>query len=268
MHESAYNFGRKFVQRYATTPGVQILEIGAMNVNGSIRDFAPEIGSWHGVDLEAGPGVDTVIEASQPLPFDDNTFDCVIASSVFEHDPFFWVTIEEMARVVKPSGYVYINAPSNGAVHRFPVDNYRFYPDAGKAIVDWLNFRGYQASLLESFVGAQENYFWNDFVAVIGFSKSSQPASFIYQDSKYTNLWVNGIFDETTWLSETQDMTYIADLEHDGLSLHEKNQQLSSYADELGQEVASLRARLAGIHNSHSWKLTSPLRRAAGFFRS
>jgi ubiquinone/menaquinone biosynthesis C-methylase UbiE len=81
--------------------------------------------------------VDLVIENTSDLPFTDESFDYVVASSVFEHDPIFWKTFAEMIRVLKPGGCVYINSPSNGMIHRYPIDVYRFYPDAGKALEKW-----------------------------------------------------------------------------------------------------------------------------------
>ena len=69
-------------------------------------------------------------------------------------------------RIVKPDGLIYINVPSAGIYHRYPTDNWRFYPDAGIALNDWAKISGYRSSLLESFIGWQNQTVSNDFVAV------------------------------------------------------------------------------------------------------
>jgi SAM-dependent methyltransferase len=97
----------------------RVLDVGARDVNGSVRDFCPPNADYIGVDLDAGPGVDHVLDDPTKLPFDDDTFDVVMSTSCFEHDQMFWLTFAEMRRVLKPSGYIYINAPSNGAYNSY-----------------------------------------------------------------------------------------------------------------------------------------------------
>jgi hypothetical protein len=115
----------------------------------------------------------------------------VVASSMLEHDAFFWQTFLEMARIVKPGGVLYINAPSNGIYHCYPVDNWRFYPDAGKALVRWAARNGYELTLIESFVAERKNDVWNDFVAIFkkSFVSSAEKLSFISAGVPCTNVW-------------------------------------------------------------------------------
>ena len=65
----------------------------------------------------------------------------------------------EALRVLKPTGLLYINAPSNGAYHRYPVDCWRFYPDSGVALQNWGNRSGYECALLEFFIGVRKKIF-------------------------------------------------------------------------------------------------------------
>lgn len=78
----------------------------------------------------------------------------------------FWVLFLEIMRVLKPHGLFYLNAPSNGPFHRYPVDCWRFYPDSGRALIAWARRNGVNAALLESYTSAQYREPWNDFVAV------------------------------------------------------------------------------------------------------
>ena len=60
-------------------------------------------------------------------------FSTQVSTSCFEHDPIFWLTFKEIARVTKVDGFVYVNAPSNEVYHGYPGDNWRFYKDAPAA---------------------------------------------------------------------------------------------------------------------------------------
>lgn len=173
MHDTAYRIGGRFLESYLDLADCDVLEIGALNVNGTLRDHALPTTRWVGIDLAPGPGVDIVAQPGEALPVPDSAFDAVVASSVFEHDPAFWETFLEMADKVRPGGYLYINAPSNGGVHRYPQDNWRFYPDSGRALAAWAQRKGRDISLVESFVAARGQKEWNDFVAVF---RRGQPA--------------------------------------------------------------------------------------------
>lgn len=182
MHDTAYESGRHFFECYWRPDFTMILDIGAYDVNGTLRDFCPPGARYVGVDLEAGPSVDVVRkDPHDPLPFDDATFDAIVSSSCFEHDQMFWLSFLEMRRVLKPDGYIYLNAPSTGAYHTFPYDNWRFYPDAGLALAAWARRSGYpDTQLIESLTlrqreGAQTESSWNDFVAVFGGRESVRP---------------------------------------------------------------------------------------------
>ena len=166
MHDTAYEIGRTFLEVYWSERFHRILEIGSRNVNGTLRDFCPANADYVGVDLEPGTNVDIVLQEAGSLPFDDATFDIVLSTSCFEHDPMFWVTFASMGRVLKPGGFIYINTPSNGRYHAYPYDNWRFYPDAGLALEAWAAKQGLGLTLVESFTARQKRDVWNDFVMV------------------------------------------------------------------------------------------------------
>jgi SAM-dependent methyltransferase len=167
MHRSAMQTGKLFFDTYATcVPGGMVVEIGAYNVNGSLKDVCPSHLAYTGVDCAAGQGVDVVLDDPYRLPFPDASLDVVVSSSVFEHSEMFWLLFVEIIRVLRPSGLFYLNVPSNGLFHRYPVDCWRFYPDSGRALVSWAKRNHYDPVLLESFIGRQGADGWNDFVAV------------------------------------------------------------------------------------------------------
>lgn len=170
MHDTAYAIGRKFLELYLGTRAAVIVEIGSMNVNGTLRECCPPDVMYLGLDLEHGPGVDLVIRSNEKLPLRSDFADIVLSSSQMEHDPMFWKTFLELVRLLKPGGVLYLNVPSNGSYHCYPGDFWRFYPDSAKALETWSRENGYELTLIESFVAERMKDQWNDFVAV--FKKS------------------------------------------------------------------------------------------------
>jgi SAM-dependent methyltransferase len=178
MHDTAFEIGRAFLSIYGG-PGIAILDVGSQDVNGSLRSCAPPGSTYLGVDMSAGEGVDMTLTDSHALPFNNGQFDIVLSTSCLEHDPMFWLTFLEMARVTKFGGYIYLNVPSNGDYHRFPTDNWRFYPDAGLALQTWASHEGQTVSLVESFVARRKKEGWNDTVLVFSRGAARPAGSFL-----------------------------------------------------------------------------------------
>ena len=166
MHKTALDHARLFFETYAIAEGSVIVDLGSQDVTGSLRDVSPKNAKYVGVDFEEAKGVDIVITNPYSLPFVDQSVDVCVSSSCFEHSEFFWLVFLEIMRILKPSGLLYLNVPSNGYFHRYPVDCWRFYPDSGIALQNWGRRNGHSTTLLESFTGQQKSGVWNDFVAV------------------------------------------------------------------------------------------------------
>ena len=110
---------------------LRLVDIGSMDENGSYREiFADPAFEYVGVDLVAGKGVDVVAENPYAYPLPDNSADIVISGQMMEHCEFFWKAFDEMARIAKPGALIVLIVPSHGPIHRYPVDCYRFLPDA------------------------------------------------------------------------------------------------------------------------------------------
>lgn len=168
MHPSAMTNGARFFDTYVRhLSSPLVVDIGSQDVYGSLRAVAPSGVRYVGVDMAPGKGVDVVVDDPYVLPFETGSVDVVVSSSCVEHMEFFWLGYLEMMRVLSPRGVLYLNAPSNGAFHRYPVDCWRFYPDSGKALVRWGQRNGFDSLLLESYTSLQQQDLWNDFVCVI-----------------------------------------------------------------------------------------------------
>jgi SAM-dependent methyltransferase len=167
MHGTAMRNARAFHEAYARPLGaVTVVEIGSQDVNGSIRAFFGDAATYIGVDFADAKGVDVVLDDPYVLPFETGSADIVVCNSCLEHSDFFWLSFLEIARILKGGGLCYLNVPSNGPYHGYPVDCWRFYPDAGHALARWSIRRGFPMALLESFTTAQSGGTFNDFVAV------------------------------------------------------------------------------------------------------
>ncbi len=146
MHGSSMNHMLDLRDRYLAgreNEELKIFDIGAQDVNPQPLNYRQifENGRWKyvGVDMTAGPNVDLVLGD----PYDwtavaDNSLDVIVTGQAFEHIEFFWVTMEEMARTLKPEGLIFLIAPSTGPEHRYPVDCWRFYPDGMHALGKWV----------------------------------------------------------------------------------------------------------------------------------
>ena len=168
MHPTAMSNCKSFFDAYSKcftqSKKTKVVEIGSQDVNGSLRSVAPSEFEYIGVDFQVAKGVDIVLDDPYSLPFDNESVDIVLSSSCFEHSEMFWLVFLEVMRILKPAGIFYLNAPSSGSFHRYPVDCWRFYPDSGRAMVSWSKRNGLNAQLLESYIQKGGN--WQDFVGV------------------------------------------------------------------------------------------------------
>lgn len=86
-----------------------------------------------GVDLVEGRNVDLVMDKPYRIPLPSNSADVILTGQVFEHIPFFFTSMIELRRVLKPGGYLLMTVPSRGHQHNV-YDCWRFYPDAMRAM--------------------------------------------------------------------------------------------------------------------------------------
>ena len=262
MHASAMFYGKTFFEVYCSghlPEGFTVVEIGSQDVNGSLRQVAPEGARYIGLDFIEGAGVDVIIEDPYKIPLPDAWADIVVSSSCFEHSEFFWLTFVEIIRILKPGGFVYVNVPSNGMYHRYPVDCWRFYPDSGEALAGWARRVGFQVNLIESFVGARsEENIWNDFVAVFQ-KKTDQQCCFtetiLDRISGYTNART-----QSTQLGTVMNFSEFSYEYKKIVSLREALSEGEGQITNLKTLLSKRDAQIDEIYNSNSWRITWPLR--------
>lgn len=256
MHLTVRRTFEFFVTTYLdSTREIKILEVGSQNFNGGLRDFKSPKMSWFGIDVSHGPGVDLIVEIGGTYPFEDETFDLVVASSVFEHDIQFWNTFLEMVRVTRQDGQILLIMPSQGTFHRYPLDAFRFYPDAGLALAKWSHFNNLPIELIESFTTQPENGdVWSDYVSI--FSKSS----FLHPNPVLGNLlngenWiVKGELIESTFQEKPWELRKIQELENQNFTIRD--------------ELSFVKTELENLLASKSWRITYPFRLLTKIFRN
>ncbi len=125
MHESVSNWVKASVERFGLAAASPVLEVGSMDVNGSVRSFFR--GEYTGVDVAPGPGVDLVV-AHDELPFERAHFAIVVSTEMLEHTPDPLLSLKEMRRVLKPGGVLLLTTRSPGFPYHHPPDYHRFTP--------------------------------------------------------------------------------------------------------------------------------------------
>jgi len=112
--------------------GGKLLEIGCglghflrylkarnINIDATGLDFS-KAGLKHAKALSERTGIkmDLVHGDAQQLPFEDNSFDYVVSQETVEHLSDPKKHIQEMRRVVRPGGSVYISTPWRGLINK------------------------------------------------------------------------------------------------------------------------------------------------------
>jgi SAM-dependent methyltransferase len=139
VHASSYEKMEGFRHRHLgekESESLLIYDLGSQDVNGTYRPIF-DIPTWQyiGIDMDGGANVDTVLHTPYAWrEIRSRSVDVVVSGQAFEHIEFFWITMLEIARVLKPGGICCIIAPSSGPEHRYPTDCWRFYPDGFSAL--------------------------------------------------------------------------------------------------------------------------------------
>lgn len=113
----------------------KILEVGSRDVNGSVKPIF-NYDEYIGLDLINGANVDIVADAEKLLDhFPEETFDLVLCVETLEHVKNPWLIVENMRKVLKPGGWMFITTPGTGhPQHDWPSDYYRYFETVYKDV--------------------------------------------------------------------------------------------------------------------------------------
>jgi SAM-dependent methyltransferase len=139
MHPSAYRRMAECVEKYLPKDRRHVvLDFGSYSAKPHLEMTHRELLAQHdcelvGVDIRGGDNVDVVMKKPYRIPMKANSVDAVLSGQVFEHIPFFWASMLEITRVLKPGGHFIMTAPSRGHIH-MAMDCWRYYPDGVHAM--------------------------------------------------------------------------------------------------------------------------------------
>src|SRR6516225_3977772 len=140
MHPSVLAFARRQLTPAHIT-GARVLEVGAYDVNGSVRPYAESLmpDCYVGVDIADGPGVDIVCDCEQLTAVLGGDWDVVICTEMLEHVQNWRTCMRELVAALAPCGYLLLTTRSPGfPYHGFPGDFWRFTRADMRAIIDGL----------------------------------------------------------------------------------------------------------------------------------
>jgi hypothetical protein len=107
-------------------PGMEILEIGSRVVTGARWRDAFSAANYTGFDFYAGDNVDVVGDAHRLSTYFDKKFDLIFSSAVFEHLYMPWVVAEEIQKLLKVGGCVFVETHFSYKAHERPWNFFQF----------------------------------------------------------------------------------------------------------------------------------------------
>lgn len=123
---------------------LKILDVGSFDKSGTYNYgliLNEDKWTYQGLDLIEGNNVDIVVENGYDWQeIEDESYDVIISGQAFEHIEFFWLTLEQIKRILKPGGLFCLIVPSTGPVHKNPYDCYRFREDSMTSMAKYINF--------------------------------------------------------------------------------------------------------------------------------
>lgn len=147
MHKTTYDKMLWFKNIYLnSSDNLKILDMGSLDTTGKNFNYKSifELPNWTyvGLDVLNGANVDILVDDFYNiLEIEDNSYDVVISGQLFEQLEFFWITMSEIERILKPGGFCCIIAPSGGPKHgALGHDCYRFYEDGMAALARHVDF--------------------------------------------------------------------------------------------------------------------------------
>lgn len=113
MHLEAKNF-TLFIKNILSEFFInkKVLDVGSGDINGNNK-FLFENCEYDGNDVIQANNV-TIISKTKDLIFEDNTFDTIISTECFEHDPEYKESLIKIYKMLKSNGLFLFSCASNG----------------------------------------------------------------------------------------------------------------------------------------------------------
>lgn len=113
MHVEARDFTifvKKILEKYFVN--MYVLDVGSGDINGN-NSFLFENCKYEGNDVAQVNNV-TIVSKTKDLPFENDTFDTIISTECFEHDPEYKDSFLKIYKMLKPNGLFCFTCASTG----------------------------------------------------------------------------------------------------------------------------------------------------------
>jgi len=148
--EEPWFYNRRFLADNSSLIKGDVVDIGCGQ--GKYKDLissSPQVKSYTGVDFYTKQA-DIVADLNNRLPIEDNKFDTAICISVMEHLLEPQIALSEIARILKPDGYLFLSTVWIYPYHGEPDDYFRY---SGKCLEYLLEKAGFEKVSIISYGG-------------------------------------------------------------------------------------------------------------------
>lgn len=135
------------------------LEVGSKDYGSTqnLRSFFPGE-DYVGVDISAGDGVDAVLDLTAPFEeietvLKGRRFGTIFCLSVLEHCEQPFVMADNLSRLLREEGRLYLSVPFVARFHGYPSDYWRFTHEGVKKLFPALSFDQAPATVSSCFPG-------------------------------------------------------------------------------------------------------------------
>jgi hypothetical protein len=137
-----------FIRRHADRFAGPYLEVGSKDYGTTqdLRSLFQGRGPYVGVDREAGPGVDRVLDLAGPweaidAALEGQRFGTIFCLSVLEHCEQPFRMADSLTQLLAPGGHLCVGVPFAYKFHSYPSDYWRFTQEGVKRLFPNLEFR-------------------------------------------------------------------------------------------------------------------------------
>ncbi len=140
MHLNSLLLFKKYAAN-CFSENIKVLEIGFSGISDYQKTVMKTFKvNWYTLELTNSPNnrpnesnhIQTNDEYN--FPINENEFDIILSGQVIEHVKKPWVWLTELKRILKPEGHIITINPVSWHYHEDPVDCWRMYPEAIKAL--------------------------------------------------------------------------------------------------------------------------------------